>query len=232
MINILEDYIYRSLPEWELFLTNPNLEKKVDKIGKFQPYYGNTVVFDLEEETKQALQQLQEELYRSAGWMLSQKLDSATFHMTLHDLVNGPEMTENLKFHMQEAEAGAKRILKQWEGQRPLHMKTTWLFNMVNTSIVLGLAPADMDSWHRLDEMYTALESVAPLGYALTPHITMAYFRPGTYTQYDLNSLRKALHHVEADIALIPKNLVYQEFWDMNHYACKFFGEESFAQSL
>ena len=153
MINILEDYIYRSLPEWELFLTNPNLEKKVDKIGNFQPYYGNTVVFDLEEETKQILQQLQEELYRSAGWMLSQKLDPATFHMTLHDLVNGPELTENLKIEMAEAEGKTKQILMQWKNLPPLHMKTTWLFNMVNTSIVLGLVPADEETWSRLDEM-------------------------------------------------------------------------------
>lgn len=226
MINILEDYIYRSLPEWETFSTNPNLEKKVDKTGIFQPYYGNTVVFDLREETKQVLQNLQEELYQSAGWMLSRKLDSATFHMTLHDLVNGPELTDNLKLRIQEAEIKAKQILTQWQNLPPLNMKTTWLFNMVNTSIVLGLVPADEEPWRRLDEMYTALEAVVPLGYALTPHITMAYFKPGTYTHYDLNCLRNALNHVEIDIPLIPKKLVYQEFWDMNHYACKFFGEE------
>lgn len=226
MINILEDYIYRSLPEWETFSTNPNLEKKVDITGAFQPFYGNTVVFDLSEKTKQVLQNLQEELYQSAGWMISQKLDSATFHMTLHDLVNGPELTDNLKLRMQEAEIKAKAILESWKELPPLHMKATWVFNMVNTSIVLGLVPADEETWRRLDEMYTALEAVVPLGYALTPHITMAYFKPGTYTQYDLNCLRNALHHVEIDIPLIPKNLVYQEFWDMNHYACKFFREE------
>lgn len=219
MINILEDYIYRSLPECETFSTNPNLEKKVDKTGIIQPYYGNTVVFDLREETKQVLQNLQEELYQSAGWMLSRKLDSASFHMTLHDLVNGPELTDNLKLRMQEAEIKAKQILTQWQNLPPLNMKTTWLFNMVNTSIVLGLVPADEETWRRLDEMYTALEAVVPLGYALTPHITMAYFKPGTYTQYDLNCLRNALHHVEIDIPLIPKKLVYQEFWDMNHYS-------------
>lgn len=226
MINILEDYIYRSLPEWETFSTNPNLEKKVDITGAFQPFYGNTVIFDLSEETKQVLQNLQEELYGSAGWMISQKLDSATFHMTLHDLVNGPELTDNLKLRMQEAEIKSKAILESWKELPPLHMKATWVFNMVNTSIVLGLVPADEETWSRLDEMYTALESVVPLGYALTPHITMAYFKPGTYTQYDLNCLRHALHHVEIDIPLILKNLVYQEFWDMNHYARKLFGEE------
>lgn len=221
MINLLEDYISGSLPEWGDFLTNPNLSKKVNHTGSFLPFYGNTVVFDLAEGTKRALQSLQEELYRNAGWMLSQKLDWSTFHMTLHDLVNAPELTDDLKRRMQEAESKARAILEQWKGHPPLHMKATWVFNMVNTSIVLGLAPADEDSWHRLDEMYLKLESVVPLGYALTPHITMAYFKPGTYSQYDMNFLRGAMHPVEMDVELRFEKLVYQEFTDMNHYECK-----------
>lgn len=221
MLNILDDYVWRSLPEWGDFSTNPNLTKKVNHIGGFLPFYGNTVVFDLSDETKQALQVLQEELYRNAGWMLSQKLEPSTFHMTLHDLVNGSELTEEMRTRMAEAEAKVKLILEQWKSQTPLHMKTTWLFNMVNTSIVLGLAPAEEESWRRLDEMYTTLEPVVALGYALTPHITMAYFKPGSYSQYDLDCLRKALHPVELDVELTMKNLEYQEFADMNHYTSK-----------
>lgn len=218
MINILEDYIFRSLPEWGDFTTNPGLTNKVNPIGDFLPFYGNTVVFDLRDETKRALQDLQEKLYRNAGWMLSQKLDPSTFHMTLHDLANGPELTEELKAKMAEAEKKAKPLLAQWQSLPPLHMKATWLFNMVNTSIVLGLAPADEETWRRLDEMYTELDSVVHLGYALTPHITMAYFKPGIWSQYDLNCLRKALCPVELEFELKMENLVYQEFIDMNHY--------------
>lgn len=221
MINVLEDYISRSLPEWGDFSTNPNLSKKVNSDGAFLPFYGNTVVFNLSREVKAALQQLQEELYQSAGWMLSQKLEPSTFHMTLHDLVNDPNMSEGLRTGMAESEAKAKEILNQWRGRQPLHMKTTWLFNMVNTSIVLGLAPADEASWHELDEMYMTLESVIPLGYGLTPHITMAYFKPGTYSQRDLSCLRRALHPVELDVKLRFEDLVYQEFTDMNHYEGK-----------
>lgn len=220
MLNLLEDYIWRSLPEWGDFSTNPNLTRKVDGGGNFLPFYGNTVVFDLSEETKAELQKLQEELYAAAGWMLSRKLDPSTFHMTLHDLVNGPEMTGDLKQRMEAAEQKAKPILESWKGRPPLRMKATWLFQMVGTSVVLGMAPADEDSRNRLEEMYTALESVVPLGYALTPHITMAYFRPGTYNRYDLDHLRKVLHSVELEAELPMEKLFYQEFWDMNHYEC------------
>lgn len=221
MLNILEEYICRSLPEGGDFYTNPNLTHKVNRAGEFLPFHGNTVVFDLSSDTKLALHGLQKVLYQSAGWMLSQKLDPATFHMTLHDLVNGAELSEDLNSRMAMAETKAKEILKRWEGQPPLRMKTTWMFNMVNTSIVLGLFPADEDSWNRLDTMYTELESVVSLGYALTPHITMAYFKPGNYTQYDLNYLSQALRPVNLDVELSFENLFYQEFSDMNHYRTK-----------
>jgi len=221
MINELEEYISKSLPEWGEFSTNPNLIKKVSPAGEFVPFYGNTVVFDLSDETKMSLQHLQKELYRNAGWMLAQKLDSSTFHMTLHDLVNSPEMTEDLRTRMKEAEVRAKPMLEQWKGQTPLRMKASWLFNMVNTSLVLVLKPSDEESWRRLDEMYMALERVVPLGYALTPHITMAYWKPGTYFQYELNCLRRVLRPVELEIELRLEDLFYQEFLDMNHYENK-----------
>lgn len=218
MLNILEDYIWRSLPEWDDFATNPNLRKKVAGDGSFLPFYGNTTVFDLAAEAREALTELQTLLYAYAGFLLAQKLDPATFHMTLHDLENGSEYSDALQLRMQVAEGRVKQMLTQWKTGKPLRMKATWLFNMVNTSIVLGLTPADEVSRQRLDEMYMALESVVPLGYALTPHITMAYFKPGIYSQQELDCLRQALRPVELEVELRMENLVYQEFFDMNHY--------------
>ena len=97
-------------------------------------------------------------------------------------------------------------------------MKATWLFNMVNTSIVLGLAPADEDSRNRLSDMYARLEDVVRLGYALTPHITMAYFRPGTYSAEQAERLSAALRKVELEVELSMDNLTLQSFTDMNNY--------------
>lgn len=66
--------------------------------------------------------------------------------------------------------------------------------------------------------MYTTLEDVVRLGYALTPHITMGYFLPGTYSSEQVQRLSGVLRNVELDITLDMKNLVLQEFHDMNHY--------------
>ena len=218
MINTLDDYICRSMPQWGDFTTNPNLRKKVDDAGYLLPFAGNTVVFLLDDDTKRTLLQLQEELYRAAPEMLSQPLQKSTFHMTLHDLANGSPGQPGLEESMAYTREKAAEILPRWKDFPPLRMKATWLFNMVNTSIVLGLKPADEISRHQLDRMYLELESVVTLGYALTPHITMAYFRPGTYTQAQVQRLVDALRPVELEISLRMENLVLQNFTDMNHY--------------
>lgn len=218
MINTLDDYICRSMPQRGDFTTNPNLRKKVDEAGNLLPYAGNTVVFLLDDDTKEMLQQLQEELYLAVPDMLAKPLQMSTFHMTLHDLANGVPDQPGLDDYMRYVQEKVSQILPGWKDAPPLRMKTTWLFNMVNTSIVLGLAPADGESWRRLDEMYTLLEDVVHLGYALTPHITMAYFLPGTYTPAQVQRLSAALRNVDIEITLDMKNLVFQNFTDMNHY--------------
>lgn len=218
MINTLDDYICRSLPQWGDFTTNPNLRKKVDDAGNLLPFLGNTVVFLLDDDTKEKLRQLQESLYQAAPDMLAQPLQMSTFHMTLHDLANGTPEQFGLQDYMHYTQEQVSQILPRWKNTPPLRMKTTWLFNMVNTSIVLGLKPADEESWRRLDDMYTTLEDVVHLGYALTPHITMAYFLPGAYSSEQVQRLSAALRSVELEITLDMKNLVLQEFYDMNHY--------------
>jgi hypothetical protein len=222
MINTLDDYITCSLPQWGDFTTNPNLRKKVDEEGNLLPFVGNTVVFLLDEDTKEQLRNLQEELYRAAPDMLAKPLQMSTFHMTLHDLANGTPDQPGLLEYMNYTQERASQILLGWKAAAPLRMRTTWLFNMVNTSIVLGLAPADEDSYTRLDAMYQAFEQILPLGYALTPHITLAYFRPGNYTAEEAACLSHALHDVNMEITLCPADLVLQNFVDMNHYMTVF----------
>lgn len=218
MINILEDYICHSMPEHGTFETNPNLRKKVDINGKLLPYIGNTVVFLLEESTKQKLHELQKLLYEEAPKMLAEPLQMSSFHMTLHDLNNGIPAQSDLEENMKNSEEHVKEIFVSWKDKNNIHMKTTWLFNMVNTSIVLGLVPVDEENWKKLDEMYMKLESIVPLGYALTPHITMAYFRPGIYEQEDIQKLAAVLKKIEMEVTLCMKDLVLQNFTDMNHY--------------
>lgn len=218
MIDTLKHYISRSLPESGSFATNPNLRLKVDGEGNFLPFRGNTVIFDLSDEVKCRLSRLQDELYAAAGFMLAQRLNVSTFHMTLHDLANGTEDDPGLDGRIYAAEEDARRIMSGRGEFHALHMRATWMFNMVNTSIVLGLEPSDEESGIRLDGMYCALEDAVRLGYALTPHITLAYFLPGEYGEEQVQRLGSALRAVELDVTLRQDDLQLSMFTDMNHY--------------
>jgi len=226
MVDILSHYYQDSLPPAHLFeedpqfrfATNPNLARKVAPDGGMLPFIGNTVVFTLPLQAKAELTRIQRELYHRAAPLLAVPLDPDTFHMTLHDLANGSDNPETRAW-MGEVAPKAAALLHQMkqEFSTPLHLHGTWLFNMVNTSIVLGLAP-DADSERLLDELYRRFHDIVPLNYALTPHITLAYFKPGCYTKEELDLLRPALCPVKFSLTLDLAALEFQTFQDMNHY--------------
>lgn len=221
MLNLLYGYIENSLPSGSLS-TSQGLRAKVNEAGEFLPFIGNTVVFLLSDEKKACLARLQDSLYAAAGHMLSEKLNPDTFHVTLHDLANGAE-DEKTAAWMQEAEPIAVSILAEIKSKdlSPIAMEGTWMFNMVNTSIVLGLAPKNAADDKRLCRMYEAFHAAVPLSYALTPHITLAYFKPGSYRGEQLEALRSALHSAPIPVTLDMEKLVLQNFSDMNHYFTK-----------
>lgn len=218
MINTLKDYISDSMPQTGGFTTNANLLKKVDASGKLLPFYGNTVVFLLDDESKRALKAVQDKLYAVAPEMLAEPLPEESFHLTAHDLVNDAKNTPELRTKMAEAAAKTLPFVRDVLPKKPIQMKATWAFNMVDTSVVVGWEPADEESYAALDKLYTTLEKVVPLGYALCPHVTLAYFRPGVYEQEAVDRLRAALLPVDWTLTLKPENLVLQNFESMSDY--------------
>lgn len=222
MLNTLDDYIPNSVPLHEDFCTHGQLVKKVGPDGVLLPYPGNTAVFLLGEHERGLLAGLREELYAAAGPMLAERLRDESFHMTLHGLEDGVPGTPGLAERMSAAAALARPILARHRQGPALRMRATRLFNMLHTSVVLCLAPADGDSYARLDAMYLELEEVKRLGYALTPHITMAYYRPGRYSAAQAARLASALRPVELELSLAMEDLVLQDFTDMNRYTTVF----------
>lgn len=218
MINTLKDYVSDSLPQTGGFTTNANLVKKVDASGKLLPFYGDAVVFLLDDESKRALKAVQDKLYAAAPDMLAEPLPEESFHLTAHDLANAPENTPELQAKMAEAAEKTLPLVRDVLPKKPIQMKATWAFNMVGVSIVVSWEPADEESCAALDKLYTTLEQVVPLGYALCPHITLAYFRPGVYEREAVDRLRAALQPVDLTLELKPENLVLQNFESMSDY--------------
>lgn len=211
MINTLRDYYPNSIPE--VLTTSGGLAEKVSPDGALLPFPGNTVVFLLEDSVRQALCEIRDALYEACGYLFAERLETPTFHVTLHDLANGALLPEKKKMA-----AKAARILDEIRAEQlpPIPMKATWTFNMVNTSIVLGLEPDGDAAWEQLDGLYERFQQVRPLPYALTPHITLAYFLPGVYERTD--TLRRAMKPIDLRFELDPQKLVLQDFDHMNAY--------------
>lgn len=214
MLNLLLDYISQSINLHEAFQTNFNLTKKVNEEGKLLPYYGNTIVFTFDASLSKKLKKIQDELYEKIPTCLAEALIEESFHLTLHDLYNDAVLNDELKEAMHISGTYVNNYLKKLESKK-IHLKATWVFNMVNTSIVLGLRPSDADSEAVLTELYEEFEKIKPLNYAYTPHITLAYYKPGTY---DPNLLNQVMKEIDLEITLDTKDLRLQHFENMNYY--------------
>lgn len=216
-------FMMDSLPLAGGFDTNPELWKKVDDQGHLRPFRGDTVVFQIDDILKRRAQDLQKVLYKNCGDMMAEPLKPETFHMTLHDLSSdgtGDEFERKMEQNRKET---AKILnLVRMESSESLHVNTVGIFNMVSTSVVLGLEPADEFSCTRLMELYERLQMVVPLDYPLTLHITLGYYRPGSYASEQRQRLRGTLAKLNREMGqefcLKEKNLLYQRFEDMNHY--------------
>lgn len=216
----IPSWYYDSLPPWGDFQTNPKLTHKVDALsGRLVPFHGETTVFLLEAEDRAWLGSLQDALYAACGDMLStQRLIEDSFHLTLHDLWNEGDVERHPAPTYSHEEVLSVLACIRRVHAAPISMRCIAMLNMVSTSVVLGLVPAtDEDQW-RLDDMYSRLQSVYPVKYGLTPHITLAYYRPGTYGEELWGKLRNVFPIAERPLSLSTEKLVFQSFQDMNRY--------------
>ncbi len=154
--------------------------------------------------------------------MLADPLEKDSFHMTLHDLLN-EGAGRAAEADMQRVRTMAVEILRRIREREkePVEMRMTWVFNMVNTSVVIGFEPAEETDCRRIMSMYEELQQVVRLDYPLTPHITAAYYKPGRYGRGEIERLSGVFDKLSREpfvIRLRIENLVYQEFTSMNQY--------------
>lgn len=211
-----------SLPHDGGLQTSANLPLKVGPDGKMEPFIGNTVVFPLPEEARQEIGRIQKRLYQTCATALAEPLKVSSFHLTLHDLLSG-KPNRDLRKRMDCMRGAALACVQQiTQTGETVRLHTTALFNMVNTSMVLGFAPADEASCGRLMAYYEMFQKVVCLNYPLTPHVTVAYFRPGIIPAKSVEKLREVVNEIgqrEKTVMDLPaETLEYQLFSDMNHY--------------
>ena len=206
----------------QYFKRNPSISQKVDKSNKFKNFYGDTIVFTLEDAVKEKLSGYVDLLYQSAPECFCERLVSNTFHVTLHDLSNSPVL-RNVAEELFENELRViekKREIQQQE-KTTLKMRSRYIFNMVDTSLVLGLYPADESVYCRLMKLYSIFDDVKSLNYPFTPHITLAYYNVNGFSSESARILESTVNRLNDnsfEIELNMNRLYYQKFKSMNDY--------------
>lgn len=207
----------------EEFIVNPKIADKINSDGSIKEFYGDTVVFELSESEKSIILKLQDILYSNCNDILSDRLPSETFHITLHDL-NSNSNYKVIEDILIKSENDVKNVfdeISNINNNEPIIMKKSYIFNLVNTSIVLGLEPIDDENFSRLMCLYNKFEEVKELSYPLTPHITLAYFKNKNIGYKGIETLRKAIEEMnkyEVQINLKLKGIYYKHFFSMIKY--------------
>lgn len=221
------------------FSTHPDLRYKVDDAGRFLSFQGSTVVFKLDKPACRYLHRISGILQEKLGGMLAEPIPGASYHMTLHDLIS-PEQTDAIGAFADEArttytaqylsevtrslEEAGKRVdefRSDYSGRR-IQMRADRVVNMVSKSIVLMLRPATEEDYAFLLELYRRFDDIKDLPYPLTPHVTLAYFKPG---EIDGDRLAEVIRLIQVDgcdpmmLELSVEGLFAQRFDDMGHYA-------------
>lgn len=203
------------------FRGNPSISLKVDKDNSFKNYYGDTVVFALDDTIKNRLAEYTDILHRAVPQCFCTRLVPNTFHVTLHDLDNSPTLQDVAAnvFNNELKIITMSREIRERKTSR-IKLKSTYIFNMVDTSLVLGLRPADEHEYNKIMKLYSVIDSVKKLSYPFTPHITLAYYNVEGFDAKAASKLEDTVNRLNNDIALelYVDNLFYQKFTSMNDY--------------
>ena len=210
--------------ESDEFKGNPSLKKKLNQDNTFRDFFGDTIAFGLDKKVKDRLAEWIEELYREVPQCFAERLHTDTFHMTLHDLSSSGSLTNVVA----DVFVNELKVREKIKGIRPveiIRMKSTYIFNMTDTSLVLGLIPADAEEYGKLMELYQAFDEVKKLDYPMTPHITLAYFSRLGFDAEAAGKLKQLVNKWneeelkgEMEVFLNCRSLYYQKFSSMNDY--------------
>ena len=219
----VDGFMLDSLPREGALVTRESLCGKVGPDGSLLPFFGNTMIYDLPDAAKLAISHMQPLLHHRAAECLAQPLPAESLHLTLHDLLSGPDEAA-LRESMARTGDAARRELAaiRTEGLPAVHLTSVCAFNMVNTSVVLGFAPDTESDCEALMALYERFQRAVALPYPLTPHVTLAYYRPGVYGPEPVAALHRALEEIrdlpKVHLALTADMLHYRVFRDMQRY--------------
>ncbi len=218
------------------FKPSEGVLQKVGLDNCFSPFAGDTVVFKIFKKDRDKIDEYIDKLYSKAPECFCERLYANTIHMTLHDLTTlhdcpsfssaesfVDQLDNNLSKLMELKSQKAFEVPGISSGIR---MRTNFMINMVNTSIVLCLIPDTAEDYKKLISLYSIIDdNVLKLPYPFTPHVTLAYYNRNGFNSYSVDKLKALVTNLNTNdnftIYLDPMNLVYQRFSSMNCFEDK-----------
>ncbi|MBW3070355.1 MULTISPECIES: hypothetical protein [unclassified Actinomyces] len=216
------EFQVNSVPGEPVFGLPASLEEKVTpRVGVLRPFYGDTIAYFLDDRVRELAGEIAHDLHGRFGESLSRPLPTEMAHVTLHDLHAGPDRAQ--VWPLVEADAGkAAELVARARAVGPIRTRCTTVFNLVNTSVVVGIRAADEDEHRKLLSARALFDEIVPSG-PFTPHITLAYYRPTAPTPLAPGALRAALSEFTARVTgtpvmLAPERLHVLHFDSMGNY--------------
>ncbi|MDO4899763.1 2'-5' RNA ligase family protein [Actinomyces sp.] len=211
-----------SVPDEPGFGLPESLEEKVSpRDGALRPFHGVTVAYFLDGQAQELVGTLTEDLYARFGGSLSAPLPLAMAHVTLHDLYASPD-PKTLRQMMSASAKTATDLVTHARDVGSIHTTCTAVFNMVNTSVVIGIRATDEGEHRKLLAARGLFDTIVPSG-PFTPHITVAYYRPAAPAPLSPTKLRNTLSEYTQKIQgrpilLAPERLHALYFDSMDNY--------------
>jgi hypothetical protein len=203
------------------------LQVKVDHEGCLRPFCGDTVMFPLTEADQNKFQELQQALYHQSPELWASPLDAQYFHVTLHDLSSGANLTEiapQMQLNQYRCQEVFKKLAEHCQkspNNAQVALQALSVYPCCNISAVVGFLPVDDYAYRRLINTHSLFDEIVYLDYWLRPHLTLAYFKPMLLSTDQLKQLHTTLTSVAVDeysVTLDLRKLVYCRFSNMNNY--------------
>lgn len=211
-----------SVPNEPTFGLPTSLAHKVSPgTGALLPFHGNTIAYFLEEATRDLTARLTHRLHEQHEESLAESLPSDMAHLTLHDL-HASSDANHVRPLVAASTQKAMALVASARDVGSVRMMCTAVFNLMNTSVALGVRAADEDEHRKLMAARAIFDEIIPGG-VFTPHITLAYYRPEPPAPMSPPALRASLLELTQDCAgvdftLDPSRLHVLHFDSMARY--------------
>lgn len=200
---------------------------KVDDAGRLKAFYGDTVVFDLDEEVCRIVAEVQNRLHEKLPQCFAERLPYGSLHMTLHDLSAAESLSEAAPLCFENEVKLAQMAQRGMKIPAEIRMRTNFIVNMVDTSLVMTLLPESPAEWDKLEGVYREIDCVRVCPYPfLTPHITLAYYNRHGFDEATAQALKDLVWELNGEqpqtVILRAENLYYKKFLSMGEYISLF----------